>query len=258
MKYTILITVATHHEQKALKSYWEECTRSMNLRLRFLITGIGNIAMTHALTEHLCEKTGIYDFVLNIGIAGMLTEKTQKEIRQIAQTRHFSSGKEMIFPIFLRIAPLATILSSDCAFRETLGDSAPLGDMESYGFAYVMEGKDIPYLCLKAPFDQVGTDFFSSKKSELESTLQEAIDPKALFTQILTYLEKHPRPMDLSPLRDQYRLTFTEYHQCRELLTSLSALERTDPESILTRVRARDKQELLSTLRHLLASFSHT
>ena len=63
-----LLVAATEGELSALR---EQIGReSMESSVDFLVTGIGMVATTHALTRHLLHRS--YDVILNIGIAGAL------------------------------------------------------------------------------------------------------------------------------------------------------------------------------------------
>jgi hypothetical protein len=140
-------------------------------------------------------------FILNIGVCGWTSspfskasshQRTIPPVIQASIVEHIAIKKEIIIPIFLHIAPLGKLISSEIPVDTPLeieDSPTPLFvDMESKGIELVAQHFKFPHLLLKVPVDEVGaeTRHFDHKKA-LE-LLRKNIDYKKLIEKTLEYI----------------------------------------------------------------------
>lgn len=250
---TLLVTTATSAELKCVKPQFESTLKQLkrespkifgDFSLRFLTTGVGNIATTYALTQFLAERNGDgsevgVDFALNVGVCGMsgetgggegcdkLSESTSPPIVQAGSIFHVGSSKERIPPPFVIFAPLVAIACTDTIARSSMDlRGRPYVDMESFAMAYVADHAKIPYALLKCPFDIVGKETGMKGKDELTHVLSGTFDEeriRKMLGSIATYIGKNPKETDISEFRSIYRLTFTEFEQLKKIARKVRA-----------------------------------
>jgi futalosine hydrolase len=87
----ILIAAATHSELDLLQQ--RLVSERLNIGVEFLVTGVGMVAMTHALTKKLISKK--FDFAINIGIAGAIgPELKTGEVVAVTSDSFYELGAE--------------------------------------------------------------------------------------------------------------------------------------------------------------------
>jgi nucleoside phosphorylase len=106
---------------------------------------------------------------------------------------HLHIKKEAIIPIFLHLAPLGKMISSeipvdDEKMLDFWEEEEVFVDMESWGIELVAQHFQYPRLLLKVPIDKVGNATKHFNFEEALETLRKAIDYRNLIENLLKYL----------------------------------------------------------------------
>jgi nucleoside phosphorylase len=182
--YSILVVAALPAEMRVLKRLFAE-RKHERIHVSFLTTGMGNFAMTHALTKEL-EKNQ-YDFILNLGICGYGSKKL--DMVQIVRSVYAPTQKELLVPVFTTFASLGSIMCDEKPVKEISDDSIQYADMESYGFEWVASKYLTPRVVLKIPIDQIGESLDLFDRDEALGLFEKHIDAPHIFETIIAYLD---------------------------------------------------------------------
>ena len=189
----ILICCATPRELKVVKEEIKKLNLKQQLPLEYLCTGIGNHKTIFSLTKFLSEHREEKYFIVNIGVCGYVKEKIP--LIQGGIVKHLSIEKETIVPIFLQLAPIKKLISSEIVVDDVrmlggLEEEECFVEMESRGIELVAQEFQFPRLFLKVPIDRIGEE---TKKFDVEwalEQLRENIDYLGLVEKVLGYCEK--------------------------------------------------------------------
>lgn len=160
--------------------------------INFLSLGIGNLGSTLALTRYI-ETKGKPDLIINIGIAGYISDEVQKwNVYQIARVVHHQTKKERVLQLHLTDASIGEIISSDTPMLTdewlSEGGIPTLIDMESWGVCFVAEHYQISKILLKIAYDRVGEETKNFDKDECKKYLQ-SIDIKNIVHSIQSLIK---------------------------------------------------------------------
>lgn len=155
MVYNILITAALTQEMKVIKKNIKNL-KITGLNIKFLITWVGNYNSIYSLNNFL-NKNDLPDFILNFWVCWK-NKKSSDEVFQVYRIFNFSNSKEIVLPVFTKLYPLKSILSSDqVIINESDLKWEEYVDMESYWLTFVSNKSKIPIMLIKIPFDIVST-----------------------------------------------------------------------------------------------------
>ena len=152
----------------------------------YLCTGVGNYATILSLAKFLTEQQDSDFFLINLGVCGYRSPANiVKTPFQVARIKNLHTGKELLPPLPFQFAPVASVRSSETPLLEPLG-SEGFVEMEARGVETVADAFRLPRLLLKVPFDRVGEETRAFDKEAACKLLAEAIDYRALLTQLST------------------------------------------------------------------------
>lgn len=149
----------------------------MNLDIHYLCTGIGNYKTIFTLTQFLTQHQASDFFLLNIGVCGYMSQSTPPPCIQIGRTKNLHTQKELLPPLALQYAPIASIYCSEVPVVERpYPEKEGFVDMESWAVEVVAEQFKIPRLLLKVPIDKVGKATIDFDKNFAIAQLAKNID----------------------------------------------------------------------------------
>jgi nucleoside phosphorylase len=188
----LLLCSATPNELKVVKEEIKKLDLKTRLPIVYLCTGIGNHETIFQLTKFLMEHQDETFFIVNIGVCGYTGALPPKAI-QASIVAHIDTRKESIIPIFLQIAPLGKVVSSEIVIDDKKvlklqANEEIFVDMESRGIELVAQHFLFPRLMVKVPVDNIGeeTKYFNREKA-LEM-LKNQIDYRDLIMKLLGYI----------------------------------------------------------------------
>lgn len=159
----ILVVAAMPSELKAIKEWIKSANLKVNLDIDYLCCGVWNYETISSLENYLIKNSEPV-FVWNIWICGYWNSwnKIKSEPIQIANITNVHTGKEMIIPPFLQIAPLKNCFCSENVILKKpemwSKNDEMYFDMESWWIEFVASKHKSPCLILKVPFDFIGSE----------------------------------------------------------------------------------------------------
>jgi nucleoside phosphorylase len=207
----ILVCCATSGELKAVKEEIKKLNLKTSLPITYLCTGIGNHETIFQLTKFLLEHSAEQFFIVNIGVCGYFYPERHtsnppcpplgKGVIQAATVEHLTIKKETIIPIFVQVAPLGKLVSSDRIvdtpelLPSILSDDPILYiDMESRGIELVAQHFLFPRLLLKVPVDRIGEETKQFDREKALELMKSQIDYAFLIQQLLKFLATYALP----------------------------------------------------------------
>lgn len=158
----ILVVAAMPNELKAIKEWIKSARLKINLNIDYLCCGIGNYETISSL-EHYLTQNSEPTFIWNIWICGYRNQNKEKNSDpfQVTSVVNIHTGKEMVIPPFLQIAPMRNCYCSENIVLEKPNLQSKIWlinvemyfDMESRWIEFVASKYKLPRLILKIPFD---------------------------------------------------------------------------------------------------------
>ena len=184
---------ATSRELKVVKEEIKKLNIKQKLPLEYLCTGIGNHSTIFALTKYLTEHSDESYFIINIGVCWYTKE--QLPVIQGGIIKHLSITKEAIIPIFLQLAPIKKLVSSEVIVDNVdmlgeLKDEELFIEMESRGIEFVAQEFHLPRLFLKVPIDKIGEETKQFNYTEALEKLRKNIDYWDIIQKVILYISK--------------------------------------------------------------------
>ena len=189
----ILVVSAMTNELKAIKKWVKSANLKENLNIDYLCCGIWNYETISSLENYLTKNSEPV-FIWNIWICGYWNSKNEikSEPIQVANVVNVHTGKEMVVPPFLQIAPLKNCFCSENVILEKPDmwnkNDEMYFDMESRWIEFIASRYKYPRLILKVPFDFIWENENVSNKNYRE--LSEEIDKILKDLPYLDYLKK--------------------------------------------------------------------
>ena len=189
----ILVVAAMPSELKAIKEWIKSANLKVNLDIDYLCCGVWNYETISSLENYL-TKNSESTFVWNIWICGYWDSNSEKKSEpiQVANVVNVHTGKEMVVPPFLQIAPLKNCFCSENVILEKPDmwskNDEMYFDMESRWIEFIASKYKYPRLILKVPFDFIGKDMNVNKTNYKE--LSEGIDKVLKELPYHDYLEE--------------------------------------------------------------------
>ncbi|MDR2190137.1 MAG: hypothetical protein LBP53_02905 [Candidatus Peribacteria bacterium] len=192
----LLICCATPSELKTVKTEIKKLHFKTAFPVEYLCTGIGNHLSIFHLTKFLTQHRDEQYFIINLGVCGYHFPEGKKSDFPCIQgsvIHHLSLEKEAIVPLFLQVAPLGNLISSDVIVNHPqqlakFPSSHPLFiDMESWGIELVAQAFQLPRLFLKVPVDTIGTETQHFNRAQALEKLQRQLPYKTVIEKVLHY-----------------------------------------------------------------------